>query len=69
MHQCGLVTLQKDPKSTARALIRLIEEPHFFHACSKAGRLRVELKYSQKKLIRNYYGLYKEKLKEIEKEN
>lgn len=69
LHQCGLVTLQKDPKSTARALIRLIEEPHFFHACSKAGRLRVELKYSQKKLIRNYYGLYKEKLKEIEKEN
>ncbi|MCO4781647.1 MAG: GT4 family glycosyltransferase PelF [Candidatus Cloacimonetes bacterium] len=58
LHQCGLVTLQKDPKSTARALIRLIEEPEFFNACSKAGRLRVETKYSQKKLIDTYHGLY-----------
>ncbi|MCJ8344827.1 GT4 family glycosyltransferase PelF, partial [bacterium] len=65
LHQCGLVTLQKDPKSTARAIIRLIDDPDFFHACSKAGRLRMEAKYSQAKLIKNYHDLYLETMNQI----
>jgi len=54
----GEVVPLSNPSATARAIIRLLDNPQKLAACSHAARERVRLYYNKKDLDRTYRDLY-----------
>lgn len=54
----GLVVPAGDFKAAAHAVMRLLNEPPLYRACSDAGRARVEAKHSSDAMIDAYRALY-----------
>jgi polysaccharide biosynthesis protein PelF len=62
---CGVLTRQANPKETADAIFRLLNEPRFYASCSAAGRHRVESYYDEEVLIHNYRELYSKAMRPV----
>jgi glycosyltransferase involved in cell wall biosynthesis len=54
----GVVTTLTSPKATAEAMLKLLEDPAFYAACSTAISERVRRHYDKRDMLASYRGLY-----------
>lgn len=58
----GLLTEVAHPQSTAKAILRLIENEELYQMCAEAGRKRVRQYYDQDDLLSRYLNVYERNL-------
>ena len=59
--QCGIsgiITKSVNPKQTADAIIKFIEDKEFYKEASLNGRLRAETFYNEKNFLSSYKEIY-----------
>jgi len=58
----GIITKSVNPKQTAQAIIRYIEDEEFYKQCSQNGKQRVDLFYNEEDFLRNYKEIYEKNI-------